>query len=127
MNIILAGIALFFIFFIGFLPFRVLYLFSDAVGFLLHRVFGYRKKVILDNLNRCFPEMEQKELDRLTVGIYKNLTDVMVEGFKAFTMTRKQLNERFKIINPEILEPYKNSGKSFITTPLLDYMFQPLV
>ena len=117
MNLILTGIAIFFIFLIGILPFRVLYLFSDLARLLLHRVFGYREKVIRDNLERCFPEKDKKEIDRLISGAYKNLTDVMVEGFKAFTMTKKQLRNRHRIINPELLDPYKDSGRSFIATP----------
>ena len=117
MNFLLTVIAVFFIFLVGILPFRVLYFFSDITRFFMHRVFGYRKKVIRGNLERCFPDKSKKEIDRLVSKSYKNLTDVTVEGFKAFTMTRKQLVERHKIINPEILEPYKNTGTSFIATP----------
>lgn len=117
MNLILTGIAIFFIFLIGILPFRVLYFFSDIARFFLHRVFGYREKVIRSNLERCFPEKDKKEIDKLVSKTYKNLTDVMVEGFKAFTMTRRQLVERHKIINPEILDQFKDSQKNIITTP----------
>ncbi len=117
MNFLLTLISVFFIFLIGILPFRLLYLFSDIACFFLHRVIGYRKKVIIENLERCFPEKSKKEIDLLVSKSYKNLTDVMVEGFKAFTMTNKQLVKRHKIINPEILDTYKDPGKSFIATP----------
>lgn len=117
MNLILTGIAIFFIFLIGILPFRVLYIFSDIARFFLHRVFGYREKVIRSNLKRCFPEKEKKEIDKLVVKAYKNLTDVMVEGFKAFAMTKKQLIERHKIINPELLDQFKDSDRNIIATP----------
>lgn len=66
---------------------------------------------------RCFPEKSEKEINQLVGKAYKNLTDVMVEGFKAFTMSDAQLVRRHKILNPEMLEDYKNSGKSFIATP----------
>ena len=117
MNIVLTGIAFFFIFLIGILPFWVLYIFSDIARFFLHDVFGYRKKIVRENLERCFPEKGKKEIDRLIRASYKNLTDVVVEGFKGFTITKKQLLKRHKTINPEILDPYKNSGKSFIALP----------
>lgn len=117
MNFILTGIAIFFIFLIGILPFRLLYLFSDISRFLMQYIFGYRKKVIRENLERCFPEKNKKEIDILISKTYKNLTDVMVEGFKAFTMSRRQLVKRHKIINPELLVPYKETAKSFIATP----------
>jgi len=117
MNIILTGIAIFCIFLIGILPFRILYLFSDVARFFLQHVFGYRKKVIRENLQRCFPEKGKKEIDFLISKTYKNLTDILVEGFKAFTMSHRQLTERHKIINPEILDAYKNSNKNIIATP----------
>lgn len=117
MNLLLTIVALFFIFLIGILPFRVLYVFSDIVRFFLQHVFRYRKAVVISNLNRCFPEKSKQEIDQLVSKSYKNLTDIMVEGFKAFTMTNKQLVARHKVINIEILDPYKASGKSFIGTP----------
>lgn len=117
MHIILTGITVFFIFLFGILPFWVLYLFSDFARFVLQYVMGYRKKVIRGNLERCFPEKSKKEIDMLVTKAYKNLTDVLVEGLKAFTMSDRQIKERHHILNPEILGPYENSGKSFIAAP----------
>jgi KDO2-lipid IV(A) lauroyltransferase len=117
MNLILAGVAWFFIILVSLLPFRILYLFSDAVRFFMHHVFGYRKPVIQNNLRRCFPEKSAKEIDTLTTAAYKNLTDVMVEGFKAFTMSRRQLVRRHKILNPDLLDQLAVATKSFIATP----------
>jgi hypothetical protein len=112
MNLLTTIISVFFIFLIGLLPFRLLYFFSDFARFFLHRVIGYRKKVITENLERCFPEKSKKEIDALVSKSYKNLTDVMVEGFKAFTMTNKQLIKRHKIINPELLELPQHAAMS---------------
>lgn len=108
MNFLTTIISGFFIFLIGILPFRILYLFSDFARFFLHRVIGYRKKVITENLERCFPEKSKKEIDILVSKSYKNLTDVIVEGLKAFTMTDKQLKERHKI------DPRQTPGTVFI-------------
>jgi len=85
--------------------------------FLLKDVFGYRKKVIVSNLKRCFPNADDKEIRKLTSDAYKNLMDVLVEGFKAFTMSNEQIKRRHKVLNPEILEPYKNSNRNLIATP----------
>lgn len=117
MNLILTGVAWFFIILVSLLPFRVLYLFSDVVRFFVQHVFGYRKTVIQNNLRRCFPEKSAKEIDTLTTAAYKNLTDVMVEGFKAFTMSRRQLVRRHKILNPELLDQLSETSRSFIATP----------
>ena len=117
MNIVLTAITYFFIMLLGILPFRVLYVFSDFVRFLLQHIFGYRKKVVVSNLRRCFPDLDNAEINKLTGDAYKNLMDVMVEGIKAFTMTKKQIVERHKILNPEILDILKDSKKNIIAAP----------
>lgn len=117
MNLILASVLIFFIFLIGIIPFFLLYLFSDLMYVFLYRIFGYRKKVIYDNLSTSFPELEEQELKRLVSLSYKNLTDIIIEGIKGFTMTRGQIYRRHKILNPEIFEPFYNAGKSIIALP----------
>ncbi|MCF8365656.1 MAG: lysophospholipid acyltransferase family protein [Bacteroidales bacterium] len=117
MNVVLTALAYFFILLIGILPFWLLYTFSDFARFLLKDVFGYRKNVIVSNLKRCFPNAGEDEIKKLTKDAYKNLMDVLVEGFKAFTMSRSEIVKRHKILNPEFLNPYKNSSKNIIATP----------
>ena len=117
MNFILAIILIFFIFLIGIMPFFILYLFSDLMYVFLYRIFGYRKKVVYDNLSLSFPKTEKQELKRLMGLSYKNLTDVLVEGIKGFTMTDSQIRKRHKILNPEIIEPFYKEGKSVIALP----------
>jgi KDO2-lipid IV(A) lauroyltransferase len=117
MNIVLAAIAWFFILLTGVLPFRVLYFISDFSGFLLKDIFGYRKKVIVSNLRRCFPNATDDEIKKLTADAYRNLTDVMAEGFKAFTMSDRQIKQRHKINNPEILTNYQNKKTNIIAAP----------
>jgi KDO2-lipid IV(A) lauroyltransferase len=99
---------------IGIIPFSLLYIVSDFVRFILHRVVGYRKKVIVDNLAKAFPEMSMRELKLLEKKVYINIADVFIEGIKAFMMTRKQILKRHKVINPEVLTPYLNNNQSII-------------
>ena len=103
MNLLLTFIFIVFVFIIGILPFRVLYFFSDLMYFVLLYVMRYRKSVVRKNLEGCFPGKSKKEIDKLIKLSYKNLTDVIVEGFKAFTMSDRQIRERHKVLNPEIL------------------------
>jgi len=71
----------------------------------------------VSNLKRCFPDTGDDEIKRLTSAAYKNLMDVLVEGFKAFTMSDEQIRLRHKVLNPEIFAPYKNSNKNIIAAP----------
>ncbi len=116
MNLILTFVFAFFVFLIGILPFRLLYIFSDIMYYFMFYS-GYRKEVVRGNLARCFPDKSKSELDQLVKMSYKNLTDVIVEGFKAFTMTDKQIVARHKVMNPELLDDFLRNGKSVITTP----------
>jgi KDO2-lipid IV(A) lauroyltransferase len=114
MKLITTFFFLFFIFLIGIMPFFVLYLFSDFARFLLQYVIRYRLKVINSNLYKALPGLGKREKRRLVRKIYRNLTDVLIEGIKSFTMTRRQVRRRHKILNADILQPYLNSGKSII-------------
>ena len=44
------------------LPMGALYLISDFLYFLIYYIFGYRKKVVLENLELAFPDRKEKEL-----------------------------------------------------------------
>jgi Kdo2-lipid IVA lauroyltransferase/acyltransferase len=117
MDLLLTGIFLLFVVLIGLIPFRMLYLFSDFIRFMLHRVTGYRKKVILANLKASFPELSEKELYPIVRSVYKNLADVTVEGLKAFTMSARQIKARHFISSTEVIESFLSSGRSVIALP----------
>jgi len=114
MKILLTFVFLLFTAIIGIIPFFLLYGFSNFMSFILFRVMGYRKPVILDNLSKSDISVSTKERDVLLGKIYKNLTDIIIEGIKSFTMSRQQILRRHKLINPELVEPYFKSGKSLI-------------
>ncbi len=102
------------IFFYWIIPFWALYIFSDIIFFLLYHVFGYRKKIVLENLKKSFPEKSDSELKKITKGFYENLSDIMIEGMKGLSMSKKSLLKRYKVLNPEIANKYYEQNKSVI-------------
>jgi KDO2-lipid IV(A) lauroyltransferase len=116
-NLLLTFVFIIFVFVIGILPFRVLYFFSDITYFILYYITGYRKSVVSDNIRKSFPDKSEEEIKRLIKLSYKNLADVIVEGFKAFTMSDRQIRERHKVLNPEIIDELENNKKGIIATP----------
>lgn len=100
--------------FIGLFPFPLLCGFSNVIRFLIYNIFGYRKGVVLKNLEGSFPNLSSLEFKRIVKLFYKNLVDVFLEGMRAFTMSRKQILKRHRIINPEVLESYYLKGQSVI-------------
>lgn len=99
---------------VGFLPFPVLNGLSSLLSFILNKIIGYRKGIISQNLSNCFPEMSKKGIDQVTGRFYDNLSDVIFEGIKAFSISRKQVMSRYRILNPELVIPYLEKGQSII-------------
>ena len=97
-----------------FIPFPVLHFISDGFAFLLHKVIKYRKKVINENLKRCFPNKTKEEIEALTFKFYQNLSDIILETIKSFTMSVAQLQKRFTILNPETLNDWTDKGQSVL-------------
>ena len=97
-----------------FLPFRVMYILSDALAFVLLRVVGYRKQVILDGLRRAFPEKTEAEIWQITRRSYQNLADTTLETFKLFTLSLAEVERRCPCRNPELVNQYLDQGRSII-------------
>jgi KDO2-lipid IV(A) lauroyltransferase len=78
------------------LPLSILYLFSDILGFLAFYVLKYRYKVVIENMQKSFPEKSEKEIKKLTKQFYFNLSDWIVETLKASEMSENDLKKRVK-------------------------------
>ena len=114
MNLLIAFIFFLSVFLIALLPYFLMYLLSDFFALLLNHVFKYRKKIILQNLSTCFPGKSSGEMKQLVSAVYKNLTDNILEGIKAFTMSKKQIVRRHKILNIDFLNDLEKANKSII-------------
>lgn len=79
---------------ISLLPFRVLYIISDAFYGLLYHVMGYRKKVVMNNLLIAFPAMSEEERKAIARKFYHNLVDYFFESIKLISISDKQFNKR---------------------------------
>ncbi|MBL7741432.1 MAG: lipid A biosynthesis acyltransferase [Chitinophagaceae bacterium] len=78
------------------LPLRVLYLFSDLAYSIVYYVSGYRKKIVLSNLQIAFPEKSDKERIKIAKQFYLNFTDTLIESVKMISMSEKELEKRAK-------------------------------
>lgn len=96
------------------LPMPMLYGIGSFLHFMLYHVTGYRKKVVYQNLKNSFPEKSEDELKKIMRQFYRHLTDLIVESVKIFSISEKQVNRRMKILNPEVLEPFFQEGRSII-------------
>lgn len=113
-NLFSAGFFIFFAGLLGIIPFRAMYVFSDFLAFLLRNVLRYRYKVILKNIYQSDLEIDDREKKKLVRDIYKNLSDIIVEGIKSFTMSETSVLKRHKVLNPELVLPFYERKQSLI-------------
>ena len=99
---------------VSLLPFRVLYVVSDFLYLVLYKVFGYRTKVVKMNLRNSFPEKSEEELKKIEKQFYHHLCDVIVETFKSFTISSKEVLNRMVCLNPELPDYYYDQGRSVL-------------
>ena len=94
------------------LPMRILYLLSDFLYLIFFYLIGYRKKVVLENLQLAFPNKELNELRAIQKKFFKHFTDIFIESIKAFTISQKTLTKRYKFTNPELIDELYDKGRS---------------
>lgn len=78
------------------LPLRLLYVLADGIAFLMYRVVGYRRQVVMDNLLRAFPEKSEAERRDIARRFYRNLADSFVETVKCLSASRSFLDRHFR-------------------------------
>ena len=96
------------------LPFPLLYGLSSFVYLILYKVVGYRKKVVLGNIQRSFPEKTAKEHQEICDKFYSHFCDLILESIKTFTISEKQVLKRVVCKNPELINKYFDQKRSVI-------------
>lgn len=99
---------------ISLLPFPILYGFSNFLFFVFYYILGYRKKVVLGNIQRSFPKLTAQEQEDICKKFYKHFCDLILESLKAFTISEKEVLKRVTCKNPEGINKYFDQGKSVI-------------
>lgn len=114
MNLLIYILTFPFIWCLSILPFRVLYIISDFIYFVLFYIIGYRKKVVLNNLQLAFPEKPLNELLEIRKKFYQHFIDVFIEMIKTFTVSKEEIYKRYQFTNIEFLDELYKDGKSII-------------
>tara|TARA_R110002050_G_scaffold44973_9_gene106823 strand:+ start:41952 stop:42845 length:894 start_codon:yes stop_codon:yes gene_type:complete len=92
-----------FLWVISILPHRLFYGFSDIAFFFVYHVFGYRRKVVQNNLNLVFPDKPKEEINRIEKEFYKHLCDTFLEMVKTMNLSKKAVAKKYRVVNPEVL------------------------
>ncbi|MGZ3751860.1 MAG: lysophospholipid acyltransferase family protein, partial [Mucilaginibacter sp.] len=110
----LSRLGVLFLVLVSFLPFWLLYIISDVLFFILYYIFGYRIKVVRENLQNSFPEKTVNERKLIEIKYFRYMADLVVETIKGFSISAKEVQRRMRPTNPELMEHYFKQGKSII-------------
>lgn len=110
----LSHIGMFFLAVLSLLPLSILYIMADTAYLLICYVFGYRRKVVRENLVNAFPEKTLDEIIRIEKKYYRYLSALIFEVIKMSNISAKEINKRFMFKNKEQVNEYLKRGESIL-------------
>lgn len=103
-----------FLWLVSILPFKLFYLFSDLVFFIVFYLVGYRRKTVKENLTLVFPEKSDSEIKCITVEFYRHMVDMFLEMVKSISISNEELKKRFVFKNIEEIQKIRDMDKSIL-------------
>lgn len=114
MSFLIYIIAYPFLWVISKLPFRLLYMFSDLVFFILFYLIRYRRKTVRKNLKIALPNLSDSEHSRIEKEFYRHMCDMFLEMIKTLGITESEMRKRFTFTNIEVIHEFEKKRKSII-------------
>ena len=99
---------------VSFMPFPLLYMISNFIFLIIKHILHYRYKMVISNLQRSFPEKEEKEILEIADKYYKHLADLIVETIKLLNISDKQLEQHISVRNHTLIEKLASDGRPII-------------
>ncbi len=98
------------------LPLPLLHVVSSVLAFLMGDVVRYRRRVVLTNLRRAFPEKSEAEIRRIARAFYRHLADVVAETIKLLRISDGEMMRRCRISEEgtALLQNHFDKGGSLI-------------
>ncbi len=114
MNLLIFVLVYPFIWIFSKMPMRILYFLTDIIFIILYYIIGYRKEVVRNNLKLSFPSKSSQERLIIEKKAIKHFIDTFMEMIKSFTISEKEIRNRFKFENSEIVNDLYQKNKSVI-------------
>lgn len=99
---------------ISLLPLPILLLLRPIIYFGLFHLVKYRKKVVMANLTRSFPDNSPALIRQKTRAFYWNLSTIFIESIKNLSFSKASLEKRMHYVNPELVYHLQNQQKNII-------------
>jgi len=96
------------------LPFWVLHRISDLLFLLVYGAFGYRKRVVQENIALSFPEKSEEERRAIVREFYRHFCDVIVETIKGLSISADELSKRMVNVDQHIYDQFEKENRNAI-------------
>jgi len=105
-----------FFYLVSLLPWRVFYILSDGIAFLLQYVIRYRIDVVKNNLLIAFPEKTDAERKKIAKEFYSRFVDSFVETIKLISISDADFEKRYSSNYEVVNELYKTGQNVQVMT-----------
>lgn len=95
------------------LPLPVLYAVCGVLASLA-RLCGWRRRYVRDGVARCLPDASDAERRRVAKDFYRYLGELVAESVHGFRITERDLVERLRFENAEIVEEELSAGRKVL-------------
>ncbi|MFN4145457.1 MAG: lysophospholipid acyltransferase family protein [Runella sp.] len=109
-----AGFYYFLLYPLSLLPLPILYGIAKGLSWFFFHVAGYRKKVVMQNIRRAFPEKTEAQINQIGKQFYDHLCTMMVESLKSFSMSKAELLRHVHYTGLEPIAQMAREGRSVI-------------
>jgi len=110
----ISHLGIFFLGVLSLLPLSALYILADGAYLLLYFVFGYRRKVVRENLLNALPDKTLEEILVIEKRFYRYLASLVFEIIKMSNISKKEIERRFVFKNKEQVREYLDRGESVL-------------
>lgn len=94
------------------IPFRALYVLSDALFYPFYFIIRYRRKIVRKNLTESFPDKSHDEIVRIEKKFYHFFVDMFLETCKLVSISPREMKRHMKFTNAELANDLIHRGKS---------------
>lgn len=94
------------------IPFRLMYVLSDFLYYVVYYVVRYRRAVVRRNLAAAFPEKSKLEVVEIEKGFYRFFTDLILESGKLASISPEEMSRRMVFTNVDMVNAPLREGKS---------------
>jgi KDO2-lipid IV(A) lauroyltransferase len=102
------------------IPWAALYAFAGFLYFLAYYVVRHRRHVILEQLQKVYPDASAAQRAAIHKQFLRNYCDVLIEVLKSVSMSNADMCRRMRVTNLEVPRQYLDAGQSimFVTSHL---------